>query len=127
MPLPLGQEHVHGYFPASSAPAKCHILESGTPESNRDPPAPKAGVLPSAPLPDVAAVNVKLSFQHVLTKKPGAGDTGFKWIPLRIELVSPVRCSFWLREACLIIGLRTEAAKVAGDNCFASHHRSEVP
>ena len=27
-------------------------LESGTSESNRDPPAPKAGVLPSAPLPD---------------------------------------------------------------------------
>ena len=27
-------------------------LKSGTPESNRDPPAPKAGVLPSAPLPD---------------------------------------------------------------------------
>ena len=27
-------------------------FESGTSESNRDPPAPKAGVLPSAPLPD---------------------------------------------------------------------------
>ena len=26
-------------------------FQSGTPESNRDPPAPKAGVLPSAPLP----------------------------------------------------------------------------
>ena len=27
-------------------------IKSGTPESNRNPPAPKAGVLPSAPLPD---------------------------------------------------------------------------
>ncbi len=29
-----------------------HLFKSGTSGSNRDPPAPKAGVLPSAPLPD---------------------------------------------------------------------------
>ena len=29
------------------------LLQSGTSGSNRKPPAPKAGVLPSAPLPDV--------------------------------------------------------------------------
>ena len=29
-------------------------FKSGTSESNRDPPAPKAGVLPSAPLPDLS-------------------------------------------------------------------------
>jgi hypothetical protein len=29
-----------------------HLVKSGTSGSNRDPPAPKAGVLPSAPLPE---------------------------------------------------------------------------
>ena len=30
-----------------------HLFKSGTSGSNRDPPAPKAGVLPSAPLPEL--------------------------------------------------------------------------
>lgn len=32
-------------------------LQSGTSESNREPPAPKAGVLPSAPLPESFAIS----------------------------------------------------------------------
>ncbi len=35
----------------SGRPALDYRFQSGTPESNREPPAPKAGVLPSAPLP----------------------------------------------------------------------------
>ena len=35
----------------SGPPALDYHAKSGTPESNRNPPAPKAGVLPSAPLP----------------------------------------------------------------------------
>ena len=35
----------------SGPPALDYRFQSGTPESNREPPAPKAGVLPSAPLP----------------------------------------------------------------------------
>ena len=35
----------------SGPPALDYRFQSGTPESNRNPPAPKAGVLPSAPLP----------------------------------------------------------------------------
>lgn len=35
----------------SGPPALDYRFQSGTPESNREPPAPKAGVLPAAPLP----------------------------------------------------------------------------
>ena len=34
------------------------VFKSGTSESNRDPPAPKAGVLPSAPLTRLSAARV---------------------------------------------------------------------
>ena len=33
-------------------------IQSGTSESNREPPAPKAGVLPSAPVPDQSVTRV---------------------------------------------------------------------
>jgi hypothetical protein len=47
-------------------------VQSGISESNREPPAPKAGVLPSAPLPECFQSERQDSNQHSLGPQPSA-------------------------------------------------------
>ena len=75
-------------------PALDYRIESGTPESNPgldeqrwSPPAPEAGVLPSAPLPDIQSERQDLNLGH----RSAGGLIGRSWPPTRRDNQASLR------------------------------------
>ena len=64
----------------SGPPALDYRSKSGTPESNRDPPAPEAGVLPSAPLPACFQSERPRPIRHPFRSVP---EPAVSWSPTR--------------------------------------------
>ena len=64
----------------SGPPALDYRFQSGTPESNREPPAPKAGVLPSAPLPACLQSERPRPIRHPWDRCPNRGYRRAAWV-----------------------------------------------
>lgn len=64
---------------APGPPALDYLFKSGTSESNRNPPAPKAGVLPFAPLPDFLSVRTA-GFEPATSWPPTRRDAKLRYV-----------------------------------------------